>query len=57
MFRWGLLYPADSMGGAFQFFMVIIVSFTIAAIAGAIAIFVFGKPAAAIPLRETENRP
>ena len=43
-FRWGLLYPADSMGGAFQFFEVIIASFAIAAIVGAIATFVFVKP-------------
>lgn len=43
-FRWGLLYPADSMGGAFQFLEVITASFAIAAIAGAIAIFVLARP-------------
>ena len=43
-FRWGLLYPADSMGGAFQFFEVVIASFAIAAIVGAIVTFVFVKP-------------
>jgi len=43
-FRWGLLYPADSMGGAFQFFEVVIASFAIAAIVGGIATFVFVKP-------------
>ena len=44
LFRWGLLYPADSMGGAFQFFEFIGASFTVGAIAGAIAYFVFAKP-------------
>lgn len=43
-FRWGLLYPADSMGGAFQFFEVIFASFAAAAIVSAIAVGVFGKP-------------
>ena len=61
-FRLGLLYPADSMGSAFQFFMVVIASFTIAAVASAIAVFFFGRPAsasdaAAIPPRETERHP
>ena len=42
-FRWGLLYPADSMGAVFQFFEVIAASFSFAAIAGTVAICVFGK--------------
>jgi len=42
-FRWGLLYPADSMGGTFQFLEVITAAFTVAAIVGAIAMLVFVK--------------
>jgi hypothetical protein len=61
-FRMGLLYPADSMGSAFQFFMVVISCFTIAALASAIAVFVFGRPlsasdAAAVPPPGDGNDP
>lgn len=44
LFRLGLLYPADSMGGAFQFLEIVASSFTLAAITGAVVVFVFGKP-------------
>lgn len=44
LFQWGLLQPADSMGGAFQFLEVVAGSFTLAATTGAVLVFVLGKP-------------
>ncbi len=44
LFQWGLLQPADSMGGAFQFLEVVAASFSLAAITGAVASFVLRKP-------------
>ena len=46
-FRLGLLYPADSMGSAFQFFMIVVACFTLAALASAIAVYAFGRPLSA----------